>query len=92
MAARENQALHIALIIFVILTITLIVTTYYFFSNFQQERDKGKALTADNGKLSKDASDARAESTDYRTVIGVEAKDNKDAVLAQDQEGRGGPR
>ena len=40
MAARENQGLHIALIIFVILTIMLIVTTYIFFSNFQQERDK----------------------------------------------------
>jgi len=37
MAARENQGLQIALIIFVILTIILTVTTYLFFSSYQKE-------------------------------------------------------
>ncbi len=83
MAARENQALHIALIIFVILTLMLIVSTYYFFSNFQQERDKGKALVADNSKLTTEASTARNESSDYRAAIGSETKDNLEAVKAQ---------
>ena len=43
MAARENQGLQIALIIFVILTIMLIVTTYMFFSSYSSERDKAKS-------------------------------------------------
>ena len=83
MAARENQALHIALIIFVILTLMLIVSTYYFFSNFQQERDKGKALAADNTKLTTDATTARNESAEYRARIGAEAKDNLEGVNEQ---------
>ena len=45
MAARENQGLQIALIIFVMLTIVLIVTTFLFFSNFQEAQEKIKGLT-----------------------------------------------
>jgi hypothetical protein len=37
MAARENQGIQIALIIFVILTVALGVSTYLFFDKFQQE-------------------------------------------------------
>lgn len=37
MAARESQGLQIALIIFVILTIMLTVSTYFFFSSYQKE-------------------------------------------------------
>ncbi len=48
MAARENQGLQIALIIFVILTIVLTVTTYMFFSSAQKEKESNKALAADN--------------------------------------------
>ena len=35
MAARENQGLQIALIIFVMLTIILSVTTFLFYRNFK---------------------------------------------------------
>ena len=81
MAARENQGLHIALIIFVILTIMLIVSTYYFFSNYTQERDKGKALAADNQKLTTEAAAAKDESATYKGFIGGDAKD-KEGILA----------
>ena len=50
MAARENQGLQIALIIFVMLTIVLIVTTFLFFRNYQEAQEKNKALTADNSQ------------------------------------------
>jgi hypothetical protein len=83
MAARENQGLQIALIIFVMLTIVLIVTTYMFFSNFQLERDKGKALVTENGKLTKDASDARMDSEECKKTIGADSKDNQDAIKAK---------
>jgi uncharacterized protein YpmB len=83
MAARENQGLQIALIIFVVLTIILIVTTYLFFSNFQQERDKSKALTADNAKQATDKAAAVDEANAYKAAIGADSKDNKEAVLAK---------
>ena len=40
MAARENQGLQIALIIFVILTITFSVTTYLCFKNWKEQEAK----------------------------------------------------
>ncbi len=40
MAARENQGLQIALIIFVMLTIVLSVTTYIFFDNYKKEKQE----------------------------------------------------
>jgi hypothetical protein len=80
MAARENQGLQIALIIFVMLTIVLIVTTYMFFSKFQEERDKGKALVTENGKLTKDASDSRNDSEECKRTIGADSKDNQEAI------------
>ncbi len=40
MAAREHQGMQIALIIFVVLTIALIVTTYLFFDWFKNEQKK----------------------------------------------------
>ncbi len=53
MAARENQGLQIALIIFVMLTIILSVTTYIFFDNYKKaigEKNDAiaKAKEADN--------------------------------------------
>ena len=88
MAARENQGLQIALIIFVMLTIILIVTTYFFFSSFQQERDKSKALTADNAKQDQRGRTApTTRATPIKAAIGAASTDNKEAVLDQDQEG-----
>ncbi len=83
MAARENQGLQIALIIFVVLTIMLIVSTYMFFSKFQEEREKSKALTADNAKQMKAAADARDESDAVKVKIGAESKDTKESIDAR---------
>ena len=40
MAARENQGLQIALIVFVVLTVLLSLTTFVFFRNYQGEQLK----------------------------------------------------
>ncbi len=48
MAARENQGLQIALIIFVMLTIVLIVFTFLFFSYYKEAQEKIVTLTNDN--------------------------------------------
>ena len=52
MAARENQGLQIALIVFVMLTIILSVTTFIFYNNY---KDQSAAAVA----AKKDASDAQ---------------------------------
>ena len=55
MAARENQGLQIALIIFVMLTMILAVTTYLFFHNLQEEQITSKKVAGE-----KDAAIAQA--------------------------------
>lgn len=83
MAARENQGLQIALIIFVMLTIVLIVTTYLFFTRFQEEREKSKALTSENAKQTKMAADMRDESDAVKIMIGADSKENKESIAAK---------
>ena len=87
MAARENQGIQLALIIFVILTIILIVTTYMFFNYYQKEKESNKALAADNTSKDKAAVAANTESGLLKMTIGaadsekaadVEAKAAKD--------------
>ncbi len=80
MATRENQGLQIALIIFVVLTITLIVSTYWFFSNYREAQDKMKALTDDNNNKAKQTALANAESEQFRSVIGAATTDKVEAV------------
>ena len=56
MAKRENQGLHIALISFVILSVLLIVTTYYFWSNSRHlalEVDREKAAKTEANSSTK---------------------------------------
>jgi hypothetical protein len=76
MATRDNQGLQIALIIFVMLTIVLIVTTYMFFRSFSDQRDKATALEQQN--LDKD--------TKMRSAI-AEAADLKSLITAAPNEG-----
>jgi hypothetical protein len=54
MAARENQGLQIALIVFVMLTIMLSVSTFLFFRNYQNATKQAE-------EANKKASDAEAE-------------------------------
>jgi hypothetical protein len=83
MAARENQGLQIALIIFVMLTIVLIVATYMFFSSSQAEKEKNKTLVADNSNKDKTARDAVAESEALKNMIGATLTEKADAILAK---------
>ena len=69
MAARENQGLQIALIIFVMLTIVLIVTTFLFFRNFQEAQEKIKGLTSENSKAQEAARNAIDESTKLKGLV-----------------------
>ena len=69
MAARENQGLQIALIIFVILTILLIVTTFLFFRNFQEAQERIKGLTAENNTKDQAARTALEESAAIRSLM-----------------------
>lgn len=69
MAARENQGLQIALIIFVILTIILIVTTYMFFSSYSQERDRAKGLAEQNASANSAAQKAIAETEEIKKLV-----------------------
>lgn len=51
MASRENQTIQVALIIFVILTVGLIVGTYYFYSQAESKRKEVARLTTENQNL-----------------------------------------
>lgn len=57
MAARENQGLQIALIIFVVLTIALSATTFIFLRNYQEQQKRAQAsqedLTRSTAELTK---------------------------------------
>ncbi len=80
MAARENQGLQIALIIFVILTIILIVTTYMFFSNYSQERDRAKSLAEQNASANSTAQKANADADEIKTLLGGDPAITLDAL------------
>jgi hypothetical protein len=73
MAARETQALQIALIIFVVLTIALSVSTFMFFSKYDEERNKiAEKEKAAEAALTR-AVDAETEVKNLKGVIGVAA-------------------
>jgi uncharacterized protein (UPF0333 family) len=89
MAARENQGIQLALIIFVILTIILIVTTYMFFNYYQKEKEANKALAADNTSKDNTAQAANKESGLLKMTIGAadtEKAADVDAKAVKDME------
>ncbi len=69
MAARENQGLQIALIIFVILTIILIVTTWVAFRSYQDGQENIKSLTTKSKADSDKAREAADESAGFKAII-----------------------
>ncbi|MEX0979198.1 MAG: hypothetical protein WDZ48_10115 [Pirellulales bacterium] len=71
MATRENQGLQIALIIFVMLTIVLIVTTYLFFRSYSDERDKGKNLAEQKASADQATQKAIVDADDMKNLIGA---------------------
>ena len=69
MAARENQGLQIALIVFVMLTIVLIVTTFLFFQNYRDEQTKNKKAADDVATANKDREKAKNESAECKAAM-----------------------
>lgn len=69
MAARENQGLQIALIIFVMLTIVLIVTTFVFFNSYKEGQERNKTLEADNQSKDQASRAALEESSKIRGFL-----------------------
>jgi hypothetical protein len=83
MAARENQGLQIALIIFVMLTILLSVSTYMLFTRFQEQQEKAKAAANETVAVEKKRQDLEADRGKLLTVIGNAPTDNVDTVMKE---------
>lgn len=75
MAARENQGLQIALIIFVMLTILTVVSTYWFFSRYQEQVLKTKAASEKEVAAATEKDKAVKEKGDLLTLIGAAPTD-----------------
>jgi len=71
MAARENQGLQIALIVFVMLTILLVVSTYMVYSHWQEQIAKSKAADTAAATAVADKEKATKEKGDLLTLIGA---------------------
>lgn len=81
MAARENQGLQIALIIFVILTIVLTVTTYMFFSSYQKERAAKESADSARQKAEAATNTAVTEFESIKTsIVGAKQTDKLDDI------------
>ncbi|HZZ28751.1 MAG TPA: hypothetical protein VFE46_12180 [Pirellulales bacterium] len=77
MAARENQGLQIALIIFVTLTVLLSLTTFVFFRNYQNEQQKANAAQKDAGDANQALANAKTERDKLVQFSGLPAPDDK---------------
>jgi hypothetical protein len=78
--ARENQGLHFALIIFVMLTIVLGVTTFMFFRNYEEaERKAAEASKEANEKMSA-ARLTQEENNELKRLMGFDATMDLQAV------------
>jgi hypothetical protein len=80
MAARENQGLQIALIIFVVLTIALAVSTFMFFSKFDEERNKIAEYEKKASEANKLANDYQSELKEVKTILGAAPADGLKAI------------
>lgn len=80
MAARENQGLQIALIIFVVLTIALAVSTFMFFSKFDEERNKIAEYEKKANEANRLANDYQTELKEVKAILGVAPGDKLEAV------------
>ncbi len=91
MAARENQGLQIALIIFVMLTIILSVTTYLFFDSTKKAvLEKDAAIANKNSAVSsledisrdREGYFALLNQTDFEEKADAIVKKNRDIILS----------
>ncbi len=78
--ARENQGLQIALIVFVMFTLILGVTTFVFYRQYDQEKDKAAAADQEKSKVAKDLATAQSEIADLKRVLGFGASDTLQVI------------
>lgn len=80
MAARENQGLQIALIVFVMLTIMLSVSTFLFFRNYQSEQQKAKTAEDTTATTKQSLASMQNERDLFIQFIGFPATEKKETV------------
>ncbi len=83
MAARENQGLQIALIIFVMLTIMLSVTTFIFFRNFQFEQQRYKEEQTASTKLRGDVQTLQSDRAKFVQYLGGYSANEKEPMITE---------
>jgi hypothetical protein len=80
MAARENQGLQLALIIFVMLTIVLSVTTFMFFRKFEEAELKERAAAVQVAAALKSQTIAQEEAIAVKKVLGAGSRDSQKSI------------
>jgi hypothetical protein len=80
MAARENQGLQIALIIFVMLTIILSVTTFIFFNNYKEQKTAAEGAKKDASAASERERTAQGERNLLATKLGFPETESKENI------------
>ena len=80
MAANENQGLQIALIVFVMLTVLLIATTFLFFHKYDTQLEQSAKDQSDARKSQADLSKLQGELNDIKQLIGFAPEDATDKI------------
>jgi len=80
MATREHQGLQIALIIFVMLTVILGITTYYFQSEWKEVEATIAGLKADETRMENKAMEAKEELDSMKHLLGFQQGDEIKAI------------
>ncbi|MCA9246745.1 MAG: hypothetical protein KDA42_06505 [Planctomycetales bacterium] len=83
MAARENQALQIAVMIFFLLVVLLAVMTYLFFKSSDERAKKNEALQAEVAKLEGLARKDQDQINKYKELMGFTFEDGQDEIVAK---------
>ena len=80
MAANENQGLQIALIVFVMLTVLLIATTFLFFHKYDTQLEQSAKDQSDARKAQATLSKLEGELNDIKQLIGFAPEDATDKI------------
>lgn len=91
MASRESQGLQIALILFVMVTVVLAVTTYFYFRQAEEKTKKAADAEVKAKQLDNAAKQLDYENQVLKHVIGLKADDTKtEAELESIKQSLGG--
>lgn len=86
MAARENQGLQIALVMFVVLTISVSVATLYFFRQFEEAALREKAALAKAQEALASRTVAQEEALEVKKILGAESRETLQSIVDNYQE------